>query len=812
MAPVCSAASRRALELDSLLALVAELAATDLGRTRVLGLSPFTDEAALIAQRRRVEECTLLLQGGPLIGALDFSVEDLLERLSAPHAEISGRDVVRVGDLLKSARSAARRIHEAGETGGTEAGSPACEVLGAAAAALPDVAELLRKIERTLDRRGDVREDASPRLAEVRRRIRSTRDRLYGQLSSYVEEHRDALSEETVPMRGGRLVLVLQAGSRGRVQGLTHGRSGSGKSFYFEPLAAVEENNTLQQAFEDEDDERRRIVAELARAVRDALDAVAAHAELVGTLDTAQAAVHFAARSGGRLAELAPAGTLVLRGARHPLLTPELTELREAALGHPGHQGEVTPLDLELTPDERCLVVTGPNAGGKTVALKTAGLLALANQCGLPVPAEVGTRLPRLGALVATVGDDQDLLAEQSTFSGRLLRLKEAWEAAGPDALILLDELGSGTDPEEGSALAVSLLEGLLERRALGIITTHLTQLAAAALEMDGAGCAAMEFSGATGQPTYRLLPGPPGASEALALARRLGLPPAWLDRAEARLGTEHLKLREMIGEVERVRRELADAKDRTDRELSRLEAERHELEEEHANLLAERKGLAKTMKAELERFRTETRRKFRDEVERIVEEVEAGRKKGLASEATERVFDEAPEYPEAEPESAGELRVGGRVRHKSFGWEGELQSLDRGKAEVNVRGKSFRCGEDELIALAEEAPKKAPKRPSAMGRRRRAAVETPPEPEAPAELHLLGVRVEEALQKIDDYLDQALLASRAEVRIVHGHGTGRLKKAVREHLRGHPAVGSQRPGKPSEGGDGATVVTLRGA
>jgi len=800
---VCSVASRRALELDSLLALVAELAATDLGRSRIVGLSPFTDADELASRRRRVEEVTRLVQEGPLVSPLDFPVQDLLDRISAPQAELYGHDVVRVADMLRAARGAARRVGEAEE--------PPCPELGTVAAALPDVSELLRTIDRTLDRRGDVREDASPRLAEVRRRIRSTRDRLYSQLSSYVEDHRTALSEETVPMRGGRLVLVLQAGSRGRVQGLTHGRSGSGKSFYFEPLEAVEENNTLQQSFEDEEDERRRIITELARAVRSSLEAVALHADFLGVLDAAQAAVRFAERTDGRLAELARPGELVLRGARHPLLTPELAELREIALGHPGHQGEVIPLDLELADEARCLVVTGPNAGGKTVALKTVGLLALANQCGLPVPADVGTRLPQVSALVATVGDEQDLLAEQSTFSGRLLRLKEAWEAAGPNSLILLDELGSGTDPEEGSALAVSLLEGLLARRCLSVITTHLTQLAAAALEMDGASCAAMEFSGATGEPTYRLLPGPPGASEALALARRLGLPGAWLDRAEERLGTEHLKLRQMIAEVEKVRRELADAKGRADRELERVASEREGLEEARLDLAAERKGLAKAMKAELERFRTETRRKFRDEVERIVEQVEQGRKKGLASEATERVFEEAPEYPEAEPEGAGELREGGRVRHKTFGWEGGLQSLDRGKAEVKVRGKTFRCAADELIALAEE--KKAPKkRPSSMGRRRRRAQQDVVlEVEAPAELHLLGERVEEALKKVDDYLDQALLASRATVRIVHGHGTGRLKKAVREHLRGHPAVASHRPGKPNEGGDGATVVTLHG-
>lgn len=802
-APVCSPASRRAAELDSLLALVAELAATDLGRERLLALAPYTDGDALVAHRRRIEEATRLLQSAPLVSGLDFPVRDLLARIGSARPEIGGLDLVRVADLLKAARTAARRVSET-----DQAEAPEYPELAASAAVLPDLTELLRKIERSLDRRGDVKESASPRLAEARRRIRSTRDQLYDHLSTYVERHRGELSEETVPMRGGRLMLVLQAGSKGRVQGLTHGRSGTGKSFYFEPLEVVEENNTLQQASEDEEEERRRIIAELATAVRDALDDVEAHAELLGLLDAVQAAVRFAQKTDGRLAELAPPGELALRGGRHPLLTPELADLRAAALGHAGHRDDVVPLDLDLEPQTRCLVVTGPNAGGKTVALKTVGLLALANQCGLPVPAEAGTRLPRVTGLVATVGDDQDLLAEQSTFSGRLLRLKEAWDAAGPDALILLDELGSGTDPEEGSALAISLLEGLLERRCLAVITTHLTQLAAAALEMDGAACAAMEFSGATGEPTYRLLPGPPGASEALALARRLGLPAEWLDRAEARLGTEHLKLRRMIAEVEQVRRELADAKARAEREVEGLRSERERVERQRVELESETKGVAKRMKAELDRFRDETRKKLRDEVDRIVEEVEAGRKKGLAAEATDRAFERAPAFPEAEPEGEGELREGVRVRHKGLGWEGELESLDGKRAEVNVRGKRFRCTPDELIPLGEEKKKPAKKTPSAVRRRRGTDAEVDAGP--PSELHLLGDRVEEALKKVDDYLDSALLSWKPQVRIVHGHGTGRLKKGVREHLRGHPAVEAFRPGKPNEGGDGATVVRLR--
>jgi DNA mismatch repair protein MutS2 len=809
---VASPATVRALELGSLLAMVAELAVSDLGRGRVLDLAPAADQSELATRRRRYEEARRLLSGRPLVGDLDFSAEELLVRLRSTREGLSGTDLVRLADLLRSARATAERVHEA---------DPPCPELAAEVDGLADLSGLVRRIGGALDRRGDVREDASPLLADLRRRIRSTRDRLYTQLGEYVQRHRDELSEETVPMREGRLVLVLQAGSRGRMRGLTHGRSGTGKSFYFEPLEAVDENNALQQSVEEEDAERRRILAELADEVRQVLPDVEAHVRFVAGLDLLQASVRFAERCEGRLADTAPAGTLALRGARHPLLSPDLGELRERALGVSGHRGAAVPLDLDLATDGggvdgdgRALVITGPNAGGKTVALKTVGLLALAHQCGLPVPAAAGTRFPFLCAVVATVGDEQDMLTDRSTFSGRLLRLKEAWEAAGPQSLILLDELGAGTDPEEGSALAISLLEGLLARRALAVITTHLTQLAAAALEMDGAACAAMEFSAATGEPTYRLLPGPPGASEALALGRRLGLPAEWLDRAERRLGTEHLKLGRMIAEVERVRRELADAQVRAEREVALLAGEREDMEHEREALAAERKVVARKVKAELDAFRQETRRRFRAEVERIVGEVEAGRRKGLEAEATERLFAAAPTLPESEPAPAGPLVVGEPVRHRAFGWEGELLSLERGRAEVQVRGKRVQCSGDELAPVSPEGPAAGKK--ASRGRRGFRASDAVRGPdlvaEPPAELHLLGERVEPALKRLDDYLDRALLASKSEVRVVHGHGSGQLRRAVREHLRGHPAVASHRAGAPEEGGDGATVVVLKGA
>lgn len=794
---ILSDATAQALELPSFLAVVSRLASTDLGRDRIVGLLPFDDEASLGLHRRRFEEVSRLLEERSLVPDFDVPVGDLLQRVATGRPALEGADLVRLADVGKSTRAAAARIREA---------VPPCPNLSRMAEALPDVEPLIRRIDRTLDRRGEVREDASPKLAALRQQIRRTRDQLYRDLGEFVAGHKDELSEETIPMRGGRLVVVLQAGAKGRSDGLVHGRSATGKSFYFEPLPVVETNNTLQQSVEDEEAERRRILMELIGEAREALPALRRHAELLGELDLLQAAARFGQRCDGHLPEIGPRHELRLIAARHPLLDPGLADLRAEALGQAGHSGDIVPLAVELTSGRRILVVTGPNAGGKTVALKTAGLLALAAQCGLPIPAALGSRVPFFRKLVATVGDEQDLLADRSTFSGRLLRLKEAWEAAGPDSLVLIDELGSGTDPEEGAALAVALLEGLIEKGSLSVITTHLTQLAAAALELEGASCAAMEFDPHTGRPTFRLVPGPPGGSEALALARRLGLPAEWLDRAEARLGTEHRDLRRLITEVDRVRQELVGTRERLEIEAADAEKLRRRLETENRALEEERRGVGKRLKSELDSFRRETTERLRREVERMQERFEEGRRRGLAAEAVETLFAGAPRYEEEPPQAAGPIEVGGTVRHVSLGWQGVLEKLEPNRAEVLVKGKRVRCRPEEL---APASPGTAA-RPAPFPVPRKGARDVDESVSIPPELNLIGQRVEPALDELESYIDRALLASRKEIRVVHGHGSGRLRQAVRERLRSHRGVAAIRPGEPNEGGDGATVVTLR--
>jgi DNA mismatch repair protein MutS2 len=804
---ILSQATANALEFPSLLAVVSHFAASDLGRERVLALQPFEDEGELRRRRILFEEASRLVGERSLVPNFEVPLGDLLVRLTSGRPPLEGIDLVRLADLGKASRAAVVRIREA---------VPPCPALGEMARELPDLDPLLRRIERMLDRRGEVREDASPRLAALRKQIRTVRDQIYRELGDYVSSHKEDLSEETIPMRGGRLVVVLQSGARGRTGGLVHGRSATGRSFYFEPLQVVETNNTLQQSVEDEEAERRRILIELIEAARASLPALREHARFLGELDLLQAAVRFGDRCGGSLPEIGPRHDLRLLAARHPLLDPCLADVREEALGQAGHSGDIVPLHIELAADRRILVITGPNAGGKTVALKTTGILSLLAQCGFPIPAGPGSRTPFLRRLVATVGDEQDLLADRSTFSGRLLRLKEAWEGAGPDSLILLDELGSGTDPEEGAALAEALLEGLLEKRSLGVITTHLAQLAAAALELDGATCAAMEFDPDTGRPTFRLVPGPPGASEALALARRLGLPAEWLDRAEARLGSEHRDLRRLIAEVERVRQELAETREGLEIERADAEKLRRRLAEERAALEEERRSVGRRMKTELDQFRRETTERLRREVDRLRERFEEGRRRGLAEEAVQTLFVEAPVFEEEEPEPEGTLAVGGTVRHRGLGWTGVLEKLEDGRAEVVVRGKRVRCRPEEL----------APANPENRAARRERERETRAVPGVPVsaqgggdieesvspEINLIGMRVEPALEHLDSYLDQALLASRKQVRVIHGHGSGRLRQAVREHLKGHRGVAGIRSGAPNEGGDGATVVTFRGA
>ena len=792
---VVSQASSEALELPSLLALYAELAATDLGRRRLLALEPSSELEEIHHRHRLLGDTGNLLEEGSLVPSREEPLSTLLESLHGGDPAVSGPQLMQLASVLEVTRRLTERVR-----------SSEVEVaqLRSLVDLLPDGEPLRRRIIKSLDKRGRVRDDASPALARLRRTVHRIRDGLYKQLQETLTDHQEHFSESTVSLKDGRLTLLLKAGARGRLDGLVHGRSGTGQSLYFEPLAVVDSNNSLQETIEEEEAERHRILMELVAEALQELPLIEAHFAALAEVDLLQTVCSFAELSDSHLPEITQQGELRMLAARHPLLDPSLSSLRESALGQAGHLSTVVPLDLELDSAKRVLVVTGPNAGGKTVALKTVGLLALAAQCGLPIPARAGTRIPVFKAIMAMVGDEQDLLADKSTFSARLLRLKEAWDIAGPQTLVLLDELGSGTDPEEGSALAVALLEGLLQSDTMAILTTHLTQLAAVALERQGAACAAMEFDPDSGEPTYNLRPGAPGGSEALALAQRLGLPRPWLERAEALLGDEHRDLRGLLAEVEGVRQQLAITQSRAQTEERDLQRKNQNLDAKLAAVESERQNLGQKLRQEVEEFRRQVTRQIQQEVEGLRREVELGRKKGLTAAAVGRLFEETPELVAVEEASGEPVEIGKAVEHRSLGWRGKLERVRGKTAQVAVRGKRIQCALEELVTVRENA-QDAPRRRPLVELHGRGEVGD----DFPSELNLVGSRVEPALDRLDRFLDRALLSSRQQIRVVHGFGSGRLRGAVREHLRTHPAVAEYRSGQRDEGGDGATIVTL---
>ncbi len=471
----------------------------------------------------------------------------------------------------------------------------------------------------------------------------------------------------------------------------------------------------------------------------------------------------------------------------------------------------IVPLDLDLPREKRLLAVSGPNAGGKTVVLKTAGLFSMLAQSGFPVPASAGTRLPVFTAIEAEIGDSQEILADRSTFSSSLEILARILEQARPGSLALLDEIGGATDPEEGSALAVAWLEAFLSKGGRAIVTTHLSAVKKFAAERADAVCAAMEFDDETGAPNYRIHPGLSGRSHALSLARERGIPEAVLARARDILGDAwrrreraETEAQEALERLRRLEQEAAAERGRAAAETERLGAEREALRRERAKLLEEgktgferaRDRLAREVTEELARLRQDTARLAQASAARVLDAAES------QAAAAEPVLGEAESLARSRSQ---EIAVGGRARRRGSKTEGTVLALEADSAWLEVSGKRMRLKRADLEPVGS-----APVRPSAPRARRR-----PPRPGSSAnvstsEVNVIGRRLDEAIDEVERALDAAILAGDGSLRVVHGHGTGRLRDGLREHLRSHRAVASIRAADAREGGNGATIAALK--
>ena len=678
---------------------------------------------------------------------------------------------------------------------------------------LPSFERMLLHAARIFGADGLLRDDASPELTAIRSRLRRRRGEVSRTLERLLGERRDSFGDAVVVLRNDRYCLPVLASARGRVPGIVHDRSGSGQTVFVEPMEVIEPNNDLALLAGEERREIERVLTEFGRAVLEHDEDLRAAATQLAELDALEAKVAFGELGEARLPEISDDGSWTLVDARHPLLDRRFAALRRRVLEQVRESRDAVPLEMDLPADRRLLVVSGPNAGGKTVVLKTAGLFSMLAQCGIPVPAAPGTRLPVFASIRTEIGDAQAILADRSTFSSSMEILAGILRDARPGALALIDEIGGATDPEEGSALAVAFLEAYLESGGRAIVTTHLSAIKSFASARPDALCAAMEFDEATGRPNYRLHPGLAGRSRAISVAREQGIPEAVLERAHAILGEawQRRESAETQAEqaIERLRRgalELAEEREAARQEAKRLEAERGALAAQRSRMLAD--GLAG-----FERARGELARRVEEELGRARQESAL-----LAQLSAARLLDEAAlaaqaepvlaEAREAEQELSRRVEPGQRARVRGLGAEGLVVSFDGDWANMEMQGKRLRVGRSEL----EPAGPEAGNRKSTIGNRRAQA--TIPDSRFPIsdcpEVNVIGQRLEESIEAVERALDQALLSGAGRLRVIHGHGTGRLREGLREHFRRHEAIERLTAADRNEGGNGATILELR--
>ena len=654
-------------------------------------------------------------------------------------------------------------------------------------------------LSRSFDPVGELLDTASPRLGGLRAAVRVAYERLRRRLDSLVgAELGNALQEPIVTLRNGRYVVPVKAEARARVKGIVHDASGSGQTLFIEPLVAVELGNAWREAQVAETEEVARILDELSAFVAANAPALRETLGALARFDFWAAKASLAAEMDAVRAETVDKYEVTLLSARHPGLT-----------------GRVVPIDVRLGDGYTALVVTGPNTGGKTVTLRTLGLLSLMHQAGLHVPAATGSRLPVWRDVFADIGDEQSIAQSLSTFSGHLRSIIRIVAAAGPGTLVLLDELGAGTDPTEGSALAQALLDHFIRAGALVAATTHYAELKAYAHTTPGVTNAAVEFDLDTLSPTYRLTIGLPGGSQAFAIAERLGLPEAIVADARSRLTESQRSFEATLASIRTTETETSNLLDRARAAELRTADALRVAEEERRRARRERAEAGDTARAEAERRVAE----LRDEVEAVRRSLEretltaASLDDALArAEAGLARLPAGQPAPVPEPVLEHAWRLGERARSRSGGWEGRIAALERGgkRATLEAGGMRVTVDVDDLVqALGDDDPRGRPGAASAAPTSNATALRLERAHSVASSLDLRGARVEEALEALDRYLDDAGLAGLSKVMIIHGLGTGALRDAVRADAASHPLVRSLRPGERGEGGDGATIVEL---
>jgi DNA mismatch repair protein MutS2 len=811
-----SHASALVLEFDSLRELLRGYSSSPLGRGRVETLFPAIDPDWIANQQQLTSEVREFRWVG---GRFEFAGLEDISRLVA-EARIEGtalettgiRDVVLLVDRAAEWRQIALSPPAAMKT--------EWKTVTALSAGITDFSDFLRSFRNKILPDGTLDDHASPGLARIRREIEKQRRTIHDSLRGYLRHLAEGgtVQDELITIRGERFVIPVKVEQKRRVQGVVHGASSSGQTVFVEPLETIEQNNELVRLFDEEQGEVHRILVEMTRRIGDQAAAILAAEEVLSELELQFAKARFAedyncvecicgdatlARPGGLKARL------ILQNARHPLLERNLKSKGQ----------DIVPVSIELE-TARELIITGPNTGGKTVALKTTGLLALMAQAGVPVPAD-RAELPVFDAVLADIGDYQSIEQNLSTFSAHVTNIDFISRTATADSLVLLDELGSATDPEEGAALAVAIAEHFRRIGCMIVISTHHTSLKVYAANAEGVVNASVGFDESTLQPTYELKIGVPGASAGINIAQRLGLNPQIIDAARSRLGSQ---ARDVGQFLDRLHQEIREAEE----EGLRLRQREEELEREKARLAGEGRKEQQTKIKELEKKLETLLRDFEYHAREAVSAVqERAAAQKLSQDAERRITKLRREFrdqfdstvvahstgadvgdPQAQPQLVKHVAEGDTVKLKSVGRPALVsRRIDDNHFEVEIGVMKMKIARDdiaEVLARATDSPVKA-------ARARGISVLLESETQAtPSEINVIGHNVEDATREVEKFVDRAFLAGLPRVRIVHGSGMGILRKALRQYLQKHPHVESVAEPAQNEGGAGATVVELR--
>lgn len=787
-------ATRAALELDAVLESVAAHASTHPAARILRGACPVSSLDTIRTELSGVEEVRSVLRtDGRLLPARLPDPQPALMALAVPGCSV---EPLRLRDL-------ASVLHVAADLRRSPADRAAAPrpVLDAIRGGIPDLSELARPVVRHVEPDGTLGDGASAELDRLRRAIARTGEKLRRQMESFLHDPSAGaiVRDDFVTQRNGRYVIPIRADAPKQMRGIVHGASSSGATLFIEPMEAVEWNNELVRLAEAESAEGERVIQRWSERFRERLDEVEAAVQGVVRVDTLEARALWAEETGSVRPTVDDNLSLDLVGLRHPLLD---RRLREAGAGG------CVPIRLVLDGGARVLVLSGPNAGGKTVALKALGLALALAHCGIPVPASEAS-LPRLAQLRADIGDHQSIDADLSTFSAHLRAVGEWLAAVRRPALFLFDEIGTGTEPAEGAALAQSVLERLRDLGVTVVATTHQAPLKSWAMAGRGVKSAALEFDEVRMQPTYRVLSGVAGTSAGIEIAARLGLPGELVDRAREILGSGGREAETLLARLRTLTASLEERSAALENEEASLTLEKERFEaRSHREAERRRDEAVRALEGLLAEFRKEASREIAGLADKKLrtklEKDQALAESRLRAKVREGRARFAPEKVRSAPRPEGFApRAGERVRVVSLDRDGVVGAVRGDRVEVFLGSVGITVGAADL------APPQDGTAGPGFTPTPRAEVMSDLE-DAHAELHLLGMTVDEALPLVDRYLDRASRKGFTEVRLIHGHGTGRLRAAVRSHLKGHPLAVSFRPGGPGEGGDGATVVLLR--